>query len=448
MNGARVVRGRIDAGGRLVEADPPLAELQRGAGGSDGGLVAIPALAALARRAGRLGISLSRPITLARGENDLDLWVEAEPEAEGVALILSEWRERPPRPASANEDERQADIERSVGGWRFETDAELRLAALSPHGLAEIGEPPAALVGKELTALFRLEEGEEGIFPILAALAAQRPFEGQRARLRGSGRCYLLAGVPLRDGAGAFAGYRATAAPAPDQMSPSVSAPASGAFARRLDRALRGPLDRIVADAETIRAGGKGERDDSYAGYAADIAAAGRHLLGLVDDLVDLQAIERSDFSPEVEDVDLAEVGRRAAGLLGVRANEAEVGIDAPAENERLPARGDFRRALQIVMNLLTNAIRYSPEGSKIWIRLEEKEGHAALTVADQGKGIAEQDLERIFDKFERVDPAEPGGTGLGLYIARRLARAMDGDLLVDSAPGQGARFTLVLPGA
>jgi signal transduction histidine kinase len=72
----------------------------------------------------------------------------------------------------------------------------------------------------------------------------------------------------------------------------------------------------------------------------------------------------------------------------------------------------------------------------------------ATITVADLGKGIAPEDQARIFDKFERVDQTEAGGTGLGLYIARRLARAMGGDLIVDSAPGQGARFTLRLPAA
>jgi signal transduction histidine kinase len=97
-------------------------------------------------------------------------------------------------------------------------------------------------------------------------------------------------------------------------------------------------------------------------------------------------------------------------------------------------------------MNLLTNAIRYSPEGGMIWIRAEQDDGVASIVIADQGKGIALEDQARIFDKFERVDPAEPGGTGLGLYIARRLARAMGGDIKVDSAPGQGARFTFTLP--
>ena len=99
-----------------------------------------------------------------------------------------------------------------------------------------------------------------------------------------------------------------------------------------------------------------------------------------------------------------------------------------------------------MLVNLIANAIRYSPDNSQVWIRLEREGDLAAVIVADQGKGIAAADQERIFDKFERVDPNEPGGTGLGLYIARRLARAMGGDITVDSAPGQGARFTFTLP--
>jgi signal transduction histidine kinase len=130
-----------------------------------------------------------------------------------------------------------------------------------------------------------------------------------------------------------------------------------------------------------------------------------------------------------------------------VRAGERQVRIDSPSSRaDSVPAAGDFRRALQIVVNLLTNAIRYSPEGGQIWIRTDREGDLGALIIADQGKGISPDDQARIFEKFERIDPTEPGGTGLGLYIARRLARAMGGDLAVDSAPGQGARFTFTLP--
>jgi signal transduction histidine kinase len=124
------------------------------------------------------------------------------------------------------------------------------------------------------------------------------------------------------------------------------------------------------------------------------------------------------------------------------------VRIDRPGDDDTVPAIGEFKRALQVLMNLLTNAIRYSPEGGMVWIRVEQEGGVATVVIADQGKGIATEDQARIFDKFERVDPAEPGGTGLGLYIARRLAREMGGDITVDSAPGQGARFTFSLPAA
>ena len=127
-------------------------------------------------------------------------------------------------------------------------------------------------------------------------------------------------------------------------------------------------------------------------------------------------------------------------------AADRDVRIDRPAEGETLMASGEFRRVLQILVNLIGNALRYSPPGGMIWIRCEREGDLAAVIVADQGKGIDPADHARIFDKFERVDPTESGGTGLGLYIARRLARAMDGDLTVDSAPGQGARFTLSLP--
>ena len=232
--------------------------------------------------------------------------------------------------------------------------------------------------------------------------------------------------------------------PANDAAGPSPHD--RSAFGERLDQALRAPLAHIIDNAERLRAQPDGPLRRDYAGYAADIASAGRHLLALVDDLVDLQAIERPDFRPEAEPIDLADIARRAAGLLAVRAADRNVRIDGPGEDEALPATGDFTRALQIMMNLITNAIRYTPEGGQVWLRPEREGDLAAIVVADQGKGIAEADQERIFDRFERVDPTEPGGTGLGLYIARRLARFMGGDIAVDSAPGQGARFTFTLP--
>ncbi|PSJ39799.1 sensor histidine kinase [Allosphingosinicella deserti] len=448
-----VVRGRVDSEGRLVEAEPRLLALQQNAGGEPGGPFAVPQIAALARLARRLGITISRAAVAADGESDIDLWVRAVPLQDGVDLALSGWSERPPRaPASSSEAERQADFLRAAADWMWETDVALRLTAVSPPAAAASGQSPADLLGQPLTRLFRLEEDTGGELPLLAALAEQRRFEGQIAQLRGGkeGR-YRLAGVPLIDGAGRFAGFRGSAtsvgeAAAPEPLSTEFHPGESGAFSERLDKALRTPLAHIIRNAEAIGAQPEGPLRTDYAGYAEDIAAAGRHLLALVDDLVDLQAIERADFAPEQEEIDLADVARRAAGLLSVRAAERRVRIDGPAATDVLPATGEFKRALQIVMNLLTNAIRYTPEGGSVWVRTDREGDLAVLVVADQGKGIAAEDQARVFEKFERVDPSEPGGTGLGLYIARRLARAMTGDLGVESAAGQGARFTFMLP--
>jgi len=453
MNGPAPVRGRVDGDGRLVAADPRLASLNSAAGGVDGGPLAIPQVAALARLARRLGITISRSAVAAEGERDIDLWVRAEPVEGGVELALTGWSERPAAPpAPAPEAERQADFLRASADWIWEVDQALRFTSLSPAAAAAMGRNPADYIGQQLTALFRLVEDEAGGLPILAALAGQSRFDTQLADLRATRRGrYRLAGVPLIDGNGRFAGFRGSATSIPQivrsaEFAPPAEAGTTNAFGERLDMALRAPLAHIIANAETIGAQPDGPIRGDYAGYATDIAAAGRHLLSLVDDLVDLQAIERPDFRAEEEEIDLADVARRAVGLLAVRAAAKGVTIDRPGSADSLPASGEFKRALQIVVNLLTNAIRYSPEGSMVWVRTDREGDLGALIIADQGKGIGTEDQVRIFDKFKRVDASEAGGTGLGLYIARRLARAMGGDISVDSAPGQGARFTFTLP--
>lgn len=453
------VRGLIDRDGRLVEADQRLHDLNARAGGAIGLPFAVPQIATLAHLAQRLGILVSRGVVAADGDDDLELWVRAQPETgaskapEGVRLTITGWRTRAPWYPGDIADNRASDFLRSEADWLWETDSALRLTFLSLAAGARYGFDAAAMLGQALTRLFILGEGDGGAFPILGGLALQQRFDDQPATLRDSGRPVRLSATPRTDASGAFAGFvgatqildEASVLPAP--AAPNSDATIS-AFAERLDQALQLPLDRIIANADSIHAQSEGPLRQDYADYAADIASAGRHLKGLVDDLVDLQAIERPDFAVLHERLDLADVARRAAGLLQVRASEARVRIDRPALGETLAATGEFRRALQILVNLIGNAVRYSPADGMVWVRAEREGGLAAVIVADQGKGIAVDDQARIFEKFERVDPREAGGSGLGLYIARRLARAMGGDVTVDSAPGQGARFVFTLPAA
>ncbi|MFT3967620.1 MAG: HAMP domain-containing sensor histidine kinase [Sphingobium sp.] len=448
-----IIRGRVSPDGRLVTADPPLLALQAEAGGMAEGAIVIPALAHLVRLAQRLGVTIARPVAIASGASDISLWVRMKPDAEGVDLSIIEWEEQPRKPEPVDAAALGAHAELGRDGWIWQVDASLqfrlveRQEAVAGHAMPRPGEP--------LSAYFRLleREGEaDDRLPLLAAVAARRPFSRQPAVLRADETVhYSLAALPTFDALGRLTGYRGKAI----QEKEAAEAPAdppigaetySPLFSRRLDNALRQPLGRIIANANTISGQLEGPLSADYASYAADIAQAGRHLVDLVDDLSDLQAIERPDFRVAREEVDVADLGRRAAGLLKMRAAERNITVEAPDGDVSLSAQAEYRRVLQILVNLIGNAVRYSPDGSHIRITAEQDGSTVHVIVEDQGRGIAAEDQERIFERFERLSPEDGAGSGLGLYISRRLARAMGGDISVESELGQGARFTLGLP--
>lgn len=445
-------QGRVDAEGRLLAAGARLVALNARAGGAIGSPVAVPQLALLAQLARTLKIPVSRIVIAAEGDVDVELLVQAKPDGDDVVLDVGGWTQRPSRTSwlVADQDTPGAGAAATYVDWTWATDESLRLTEAVFAVDATSGLRGSDMVGQPLTRLVRLIEDEQGDLPILGALAAGTSFTGQRGVRRDRPEIEVdLSGEAQHNTAGRFIGFAGRAEPVPavqPVVVDDIAVTASTDFTERLGQALRAPLDRIVARADTIGAQADGPLRRDYADYAGDIGSAARHLLALVDDLADMQAVERADFVIEGEPVDLADVARRAAGLLGVRAADKQVRIDRPGADEVLAARGDFHRILQILVNLLTNAVRYTPPGGMVWMRTEQDGDSAVVVVADQGKGIAESDHARVFDKFERVDPSEPGGSGLGLYISRRLARAMGGDITLDSAPGQGARFVLTLP--
>lgn len=451
------ISGRADREGRLLEADPPLAALHAQSGGRPGDHLAIAQLAQLVQLVGRLNVAISRPVVAGSDGQTISLFVHCRPDGDAVLIEIVDWTSQPSVPTGPagprRSGARERDFTRASVDFTWSVDAQLVLTSLSHEAASALASTSESVIGQPFTRLFSLFETDGGLMPMLDAFAGQRGFEGQQARLRGSDLGMLmLSGLALFDGAGQFAGFQGSAvrmpepALAPQSEGRSPAQAPDDSFGAEIGRALRAPLDRIISNADVISAQTDGPLRRGYADYAADIAAAGRHLMSLVEDLIELQAIDAPDFRPEPEAIDLCDIARRAAGLLQVRAADTGVRIDKPAEYEVLPATGEFRRVLQILVNLLGNAVRYSPQGGMIWLRAERDGDRAVLIVADQGKGIAREDQARIFDKFERLDRSEASGSGLGLYISRRLARAMGGDLTVDSAPGQGARFILTLP--
>jgi signal transduction histidine kinase len=161
--------------------------------------------------------------------------------------------------------------------------------------------------------------------------------------------------------------------------------------------------------------------------------------------------VETPGFSTAREPVDLADAALRAAGILGVRAQNRDIALEVNATRGDAVATAEFRRVLQILINLIGNAIAYSPVGSTVRIAAKMAgEGRAMVSVADEGPGVSPEQAEHIFDKFERLgrdsDGGKDKGSGLGLFISRRLAEAMAGSLTVESAEGGGALFRLELP--
>ncbi|WP_037487905.1 sensor histidine kinase [Sphingomonas phyllosphaerae] len=434
----------LDTDDRVLSGDACFAELNDRAGGRIGAALALAAVAALVRIARGLRVPVARTIAIGDDESDGDWHVRAVPDADGtVALAATLLRERPCATSSAGAivaAEPPADA-----AWSWEVDSGLRITRVDAVAMARHGIDPVAVLGQPLTTLFVLEARGDGAMPLLESVSNVRDFGGQAAVVRASGARVALAGRVRYDAAGGFAGfvggvYTGVAAGVRDGL--------TGAFNARLHRVLRAPLDTIITQAESISGADEAGVGAHYRDYAADIASAGRHLMGLVDDLVDMEAIERGDLVVARMPLDLAAVAREGAGLLAARAAARAVTIAPLAGEASAMALGDYRRALQIVLNLLGNAIDYSPEGGVVRMRAKRRDAQVRLLVADEGRGIAPPEQARIFEKFVRGDDSVPGGSGLGLYIARRLAQAMDGALTVESELGQGACFTLALPAA
>jgi len=444
---------RTDGRDWLVEADEPIVGLQMRNGGDMPGMIVTPALLELVRKARAYRFKLARAIE-ARDEGErITAWVEVVPDAdgEGCHIAMSDWHgEAAAEPGMHAERERQVAMARQVAEFtaRLGPRQEVLSADSDCVELQDVVAAMRAGVGQPWTDFVALE-GAQHHQPV-----HWRLLDGARLKLAGSQRDWRAALVPLGQSGTGSAGFELLLCA--EQPLPESAAPAAGEAAAPRPRSpgigleiapvLRQPVSRIIANAETIRTQMAGPLADEYAAYAADIASAGEHLLALIDDLTTLEMVEDEEFSPAPDQIDLADVARRAAGILGVRARERGITVDAPKDGETAPAVGEFRRVLQVLLNLLGNAIRYAPEGSGVWLRVERDGARARVIVADQGEGLDEVQQARVFRKFERLGRSGDGGSGLGLYISRRLAEAMAGSLTVESARGQGARFTLELP--
>jgi signal transduction histidine kinase len=224
---------------------------------------------------------------------------------------------------------------------------------------------------------------------------------------------------------------------------------AKARFLATMSHELRTPLNAIDGYAELLELGIHGPVTPEQLQALERLRRAQKRLLALITDVLNFARLEAGQESFELRDVPVADLFADIEPLVGpqVQAREQELTIQTPAAELRV--RADTRKAEQILLNLIANAIKFTPAGGRITLCATPAGEHAAIRVSDNGEGVPHDRADSIFEPFVQVRSGavpDQGGVGLGLAISRDLARAMGGDITLESVPGNGSVFTLLLP--
>jgi signal transduction histidine kinase len=192
-----------------------------------------------------------------------------------------------------------------------------------------------------------------------------------------------------------------------------------------------------------------GDVNEKQADYLQDIHSSGRHLLNLINDILDLSKIEAGRMELEPSDFSLPDAIANTMTLVRERAQRRDIALEASIDPRLGRFHADERKLKQILLNLLTNAIKFTPDGGRVEVSAAPHDGGVEIAVSDTGVGIAPEDQEAVFEEFRQVGAAsrKVEGTGLGLAITRKFVELHGGRIHVDSEPGKGSRFAFTLPG-
>ena len=219
-------------------------------------------------------------------------------------------------------------------------------------------------------------------------------------------------------------------------------------FLANMSHELRTPLNAIIGFSEVLSERMFGDLNDKQDEYLKDIHASGQHLLSLINDILDLSKIEAGRMGLELTDFDLPTAIDNALTLIRERASRRGITLHQAVDHRLGQIRGDERKIRQVLLNLLSNALKFTPEGGRIDVRSGLVEGMAEIAVTDTGVGIAPEDQEVIFEEFRQVGTAakKVEGTGLGLALSRKFIELHRGGIRVESQVGVGSTFTFTLP--
>ncbi|HEX6309609.1 MAG TPA: ATP-binding protein [Longimicrobiales bacterium] len=223
-------------------------------------------------------------------------------------------------------------------------------------------------------------------------------------------------------------------------------------FLAVMSHELRTPINAIMGYSDLLDLGVKGPLNDDQRAMLSRVRETSRHLLGLINEVLDLAKIGAGRMDLVLVDLDIGGIVERAAQQIQPQAAGKGLTLEVkePESQRPITAKADETRLTQIIVNLLSNAVKFTAQGG-VTISYDEVDDHIAIRVSDTGPGIPPDHVERIFEEFYQVEGGlsrASGGTGLGLAIARRFARLMDGDIRVESQVGRGSTFAILLPRA
>jgi len=219
-------------------------------------------------------------------------------------------------------------------------------------------------------------------------------------------------------------------------------------FLANMSHELRTPLNAIIGFSEVLAERMFGEINAKQAEYLADILESGRHLLALINDILDLSKIEAGRMELEPNDFDLRAVIENTLILVRERAHRHGITLGCTVDERLGVIHADERKVKQVLLNLLSNALKFTPEGGQVEVRASVRDGEAEIAVSDTGVGIAPADQAMVFEEFRQVGAAakKVEGTGLGLAISRKFIQLHGGRIWVASQLGTGSTFTFTLP--
>jgi len=219
-------------------------------------------------------------------------------------------------------------------------------------------------------------------------------------------------------------------------------------FLANMSHELRTPLNAIIGFSEVLAQGMFGAVNDKQTEYLQDILESGRHLLSLINDILDLSKIEAGRMELEPPDFDLPSAIENALILVRERASRRGIRLGSTIDKRLGMIGGDERKVKQVLLNLLSNALKFTPEGGQIDVAARLHDDRAEVSVADTGIGIAPADQDTVFEEFRQVGTADKKaeGTGLGLALSRKFIELHGGKIWVQSEVGHGSTFTFTLP--